>query len=96
MRAMLCLPIPPCPGPQLKCLPSRCLNPLNSESSHCLEVAVPSCKILSSSISTEWIDGMIFLNAEDVRVLHVNAIKVDLWNVTLRRERNGGIIMKAM
>jgi len=72
------------------------MDPLDVKLFHCLEVAVPSSKVLLSSISTEWIEGVIFLNGEDIWALHTNAIELDLWNVSFRCKWNGGIIMKTM
>ena len=80
----------------MKRLSPRYLDPLDGESSHHLEVAVPGCKVLASCVSAQGVKRMVFLNGKDIWALHIDAVEVDLRNIASGGERNGGVTIKAM
>ena len=69
---------------------------MDGESAECLKISVPRDEILPGGVPIEWVEKIVVLDSEDIRSLHVNAIEINLRNVTLAGEWDGRVAMKIM
>ena len=93
-RSLTRFPIPSGSGSQLECLSLRGLNPLNGESPESLKVLIPCSEIFPGGIPIERVEKVVVLNSKDVWPLHIDAVEVNLWDVSLNSEWDGWVAMK--